>query len=60
MLGLARETVTLHLGRLRRLGAVRVEGDRFVLDRRVLTTISDRQHQDSARRASWLPRVVPS
>jgi CRP-like cAMP-binding protein len=60
MLGLARETVTLHLGKLRRLGAVRVEGDRFVLDRELLTTINDRQHEASARRASWLPRVVPS
>lgn len=32
MLALRRETVTLHLGRLRRLGLVRVENDRFLLD----------------------------
>jgi CRP/FNR family transcriptional regulator, cyclic AMP receptor protein len=60
MLGLARETVTLHLGRLRRLGAVRVEGDLFVLDRGLLTAVKDRQYEGTARRASWLPRVVPS
>jgi len=60
MLGLARETVTLHLGKLRRLGAVRVEGALFVLDRELLTTINDRQNEDAARRARWLPRVVPS
>jgi len=60
MLGLARETVTLHLGKLRRLGAVRVEGDRFVLHRELLTSINERQRDDGARRASWFPRVVPS
>jgi len=60
MLGLARETVTLHLGRLRRLGAVRVEGDRFVIDRELLTAVNDRQHDETAGRARWLPRVVPS
>ena len=60
MLGLARETVTLHLGKLRSLGAVRVEGGQFVLDRDLLTTINDRQQEDTARRARWLPRVVPS
>jgi CRP-like cAMP-binding protein len=46
MLGLARETVTLHLGKLRRLGAVRVEGDRFVLDRELLTAVHDRQEDE--------------
>src|SRR5207253_3905939 len=60
MLGLARETVTLHLGKLRRLGAVRVEGDRFVIDRELLTAVNDRQYDETAGRARWLPRVVPS
>jgi CRP-like cAMP-binding protein len=46
MLGLARETVTLHLGKLRRLGAVRVEGGRFVLDRELLTAVHDRQDEE--------------
>jgi CRP/FNR family transcriptional regulator len=32
MLALRRETVTLHLGRLRRLNLVRVEGEQFLLD----------------------------
>ena len=46
MLGLARETVTLHLGKLRRLGAVRVEGDRFVLDRELLTAVHERKDEE--------------
>jgi CRP-like cAMP-binding protein len=43
MLGLRRETVTLHLARLRRMGAVRVEGDRFRLKADALATIRDGQ-----------------
>jgi CRP-like cAMP-binding protein len=41
MLALRRETVTLHLGRLRRQGLVTVEGDRFVLDLPGLNSIVD-------------------
>ncbi|MBO0682083.1 MAG: Crp/Fnr family transcriptional regulator [Candidatus Dormibacteraeota bacterium] len=56
MLGLARETVTLHLGRLRRLGAVLVEADRFVLDRAALTTIYEGEPEQGASisEAGWL------
>ncbi len=43
MLGLRRETVTLHLGRLRRIGAVRVERDRFVVDPGLLAAVRDGQ-----------------
>ncbi|MBO0685957.1 MAG: Crp/Fnr family transcriptional regulator, partial [Candidatus Dormibacteraeota bacterium] len=48
MLGLARETVTLHLGRLRRLGVVLVEADRFVLDRAALTAIYEGEPEPGA------------
>jgi CRP/FNR family transcriptional regulator len=41
MVGLRRETVTLHLGKLRRLGAVRVERDRFLLDTEFLAALRD-------------------
>lgn len=41
MLALRRETVTLHLGRMRRLGAVRVDRHRFVLDRARLEAIRE-------------------
>lgn len=37
MVGLRRETVTIEMGRLRGLGAVRVEGSSMVLDRHLLT-----------------------
>ena len=43
---LARETVTLHLGKLRRLGAVRVEGGSFVLDRELLTALHERKDEE--------------
>ena len=43
MLGLRRETVSLHLARLRRKGAVRVEGDRFCLNADRLAAIRDGQ-----------------
>ncbi|HYW25136.1 MAG TPA: Crp/Fnr family transcriptional regulator [Terriglobales bacterium] len=41
LLGLRRETVTLHLARLRRMGALRVEERRFHLDVRLLEAIRD-------------------
>lgn len=41
MLGLRRETVTVHLRRLRRLGAVRVLQDRFLLHRPLLLSLRD-------------------
>lgn len=41
MLALRRETITLHLGKLRRMGAVRVQRDRFMLDRGRLTALRD-------------------
>lgn len=41
MLALRRETVTLHLGRLRRQRLVEVEGDRFLLDVPGLNAIAD-------------------
>lgn len=37
MVGLRRETVTIEMGRLRRMGAVRVRGNALLLDRRLLT-----------------------
>lgn len=37
MVGLRRETVTIEMGRLRRLGAVRVRGSALILDCRLLT-----------------------
>lgn len=37
MVGLRRETVTIEIGRLRRLGAVRVRGSALVVDRHLLT-----------------------
>lgn len=37
MVGLRRETVTIEMGRLRRFGAVRVQGSALVLDRQLLT-----------------------
>lgn len=43
MLALRRETVTLHLGRLRRRGAIRVEHHRFLLDRPRLEALRDGQ-----------------
>ena len=53
MLGLARETVTLHLGKLRRLGAVQVRGDRFLLDREVLTSVLEGHEPEGATQAGW-------
>lgn len=41
LLGLRRETVTLHLARLRRIGAMRVEPDRFTLDTDLLAAVRD-------------------
>ncbi|HKF75033.1 MAG TPA: Crp/Fnr family transcriptional regulator [Candidatus Dormibacteraeota bacterium] len=41
LLGLRRETVTLHLARLRRLGAMRVEPDRFLLNLDLLAAVRD-------------------
>lgn len=41
MLALRRETVTLHLGRLRRSGMVRVDGDRFIVDAQRLGALRD-------------------
>ncbi|MDQ6901229.1 MAG: Crp/Fnr family transcriptional regulator [Candidatus Dormibacteraeota bacterium] len=43
MLGLRRETVTLHLARLRRMGALRIEGARFHLNRERLAALRDGQ-----------------
>lgn len=37
MVGLRRETVTIEVGRLRRRGAIRVRGSKFILNRRLLT-----------------------
>lgn len=37
MVGLRRETVTIEIGRLRRMGAVRVKGSALILNRRLLT-----------------------
>lgn len=44
MLGLRRETVTVQLGVLRRMGAVRLERGRLVLDRRLLQGVVGRKH----------------
>jgi CRP/FNR family transcriptional regulator len=41
LLGLRRETVTLHLARLRGLGAMRVERDRFTLNLDLLAAVRD-------------------
>lgn len=41
LLGLRRETVTVHLARLRRMGALRVEDNRFHLDVRLLQAVRD-------------------
>ena len=41
MLGLRRETVTLHLARLRRMGILRVEGDRFRLQTDALAALKE-------------------
>jgi CRP-like cAMP-binding protein len=41
LLGLRRETVTLHLARLRRMGALRVEDRRFHLDIHLLEAVRD-------------------
>jgi CRP/FNR family transcriptional regulator len=41
LVGLRRETVTLHLSRLRRLGAVHVESGRFRFDVRMLEAVRD-------------------
>lgn len=41
MLGLRRETVTVHLGLLRNLGAVRVAPDHLLLDRGVLEALTE-------------------
>jgi CRP/FNR family cyclic AMP-dependent transcriptional regulator len=48
MLGVRRETVTLHLGRLTELGAVAVERGKFILDPGILRKIVD--NPDYARR----------
>ena len=45
MLGVRRETVTLHLGRMAELGAVSVQGGRFHLDVAVLQKIVDYSQQ---------------
>lgn len=45
MLGVRRETVTLHLARLGAEGAVCVDGRRLVLDLRVLRQVLDREHR---------------
>ena len=47
MVGLRRETVTIEMGRLRRLGAVRVRGSALILDRQLL---SDAAEHDIPRR----------
>lgn len=52
MLGLRRETVTLHMGRMRRNGLVGVRGDRFTLDVTRLMAVRDgfdRAKQPEAR-----------
>ncbi|HEY7201240.1 MAG TPA: helix-turn-helix domain-containing protein, partial [Candidatus Dormibacteraeota bacterium] len=41
LLGLRRETVTLHLARLRRMGALRVEDHRFRLNVGLLEAVRD-------------------
>lgn len=49
MLGVRRETVTLHLGRLAELGAISVERGRFELDVNALQSIIDDPHHATAR-----------
>lgn len=43
MVGLRRETVTIEMGRLRRLGAVRVDGSALLLDQELLTNAVERE-----------------
>jgi len=51
MLGVRRETVTLHIGRLSELGAVSVEKGKFLLDPGILRRIvDDPQHARRAER----------
>jgi CRP/FNR family transcriptional regulator len=49
LLGLRRETVTLHLARLRRMGALRVEDHRFHLDVQLLEAVRDGERIAGAR-----------
>jgi CRP/FNR family cyclic AMP-dependent transcriptional regulator len=58
MLGLRRETVTLHLGKLRRIGAVSVERDHFLLDSRLLSALRD-GHADAALARDQAPSRRP-
>lgn len=61
MLALRRETVTLHLGRLRRRGAIGVGRDRFVLERERLEAVRDGhpQRYSSASARSANPSSPP-